>query len=122
RTRRRHAQPEAIAYVQVFGVEQVVQLGIGLELEALAQREDASSPQVHVEVASASSPDDLTVAPNDETLSHVVHLDLSATGRVQRLKRRGIPASRKDRGNIHSLAEPIDGRPAVAVDIESGIE
>src|SRR5262249_53931546 len=122
RTRRRDAQPEAIAYVQVFGVEQVVQLGIGLELEALTQREDACSSQIHVEVASASSPDDLTVVSNDEALSHVVHLDLRATGMVQRLKRRGIRRVREDRGNVHALPVPIAVCPAGPVHIESGVE
>src|SRR6185503_1472764 len=120
--RSRIAQGESSAYVQVFSVEQVIQLSIRLELDPLTYAEYLRCPEVNVQVTAAPFPDNLAVVVNDKPFARTVDLDLCAPGPIQRLKRRRITAGCKHCRQIRTFTYAVNGSSSVAVNIKAGVD
>jgi len=120
--RSRVAQGQSAANVQVFSVEQVIQLSIRLEPDSLTYAEDLGCPEVNVQVAAAPFPDNLAVVVNDKPFSRAVDLDLRAARTIQRLERRRVASSRKHCRQIRTFTNAVNRSSSVTINIEAGVD
>ena len=105
---------------EIFGVKDVVEIGVSFHLEALAKAKGLQDAEINVEVTSASS-FEVAAAGGDKTFTHVVNSRLYATRRIQGCERRTVATSREDCRGTGGGADSIVGSQAVTINIQPKI-